>query len=97
MSKWEQHFQNAMDSEQTIECIQCGSCMIGDGAPRPIICTECFKHPGIILRDRVICMECACIELQGGTLVTTDTHPDGFTCSDCDTVYSSEKSEGGEL
>ena len=82
-TNWHRHFGSAMDSDRTVECVQCGSSMIGDGPAQPVICTECYNHSGIILRDRVICMECACEVLEHGTLVTPDTHPDGFTCADC--------------
>jgi hypothetical protein len=86
---WHKHFGSAVESDRTVECVQCGSSMLGDDPVQQVICTECFDHSGIILRDRVICMECSCDELQGGVLVTSDTHPDGFTCADCGNVFSS--------
>jgi len=47
---------------------------------------DCYEHDGIQLRDRVVCMECACEVLEPGTLANRTTHPDGFTCADCGEV-----------
>jgi len=85
-TKWRSRFDSLVNSDQTIGCVQCGNTLVGDGPTAPVICMDCYEHDGIQLRDRVVCMECACEVLEPGTLVNRTTHPDGFTCADCGEV-----------
>lgn len=83
LNNWRRRFRSLLDSTLSIECVFCGNSLIGDGPANPVICVDCFSHPGVILNDCTICMNCAADEMSSGTLVTKTTHPDGFTCAEC--------------
>ena len=90
MTKWKDLFGNLVNTENTLECVYCGYTLFGDNPPVSFVCNSCFWRDGVMLSDRVVCMDCACHNMYDGSLVTKHSHPDGFACDDCGYVTSTE-------
>jgi len=86
-ANWLSIFGPVVDSGNSVACVCCSSVLIGDGPAIDVMCEDCYRHDGVQVADRVLCMNCACAVLECGTVVTADSHPDGFTCADCGEQY----------
>jgi hypothetical protein len=80
-------YGNLAASDLSMECTRCGSTLVGDGPAVPVVCVDCLSKflRGVILRDAVLCWNCAAAEVEKidwatAVPVTDDSHPDGFTC-----------------
>lgn len=83
------HVQN----DNTIVCNRCGYTLYGDDPQIHVTCINCLKQfeNGVILRDGVVSLEAAVeleIDFASATPVTTDSHPDGYTCDHTGEVVS---------
>jgi hypothetical protein len=78
-------FGDDIQGDNTISCILCGYTLYGDDPQIPVVCVNCLQkfENGVIVNDRVISFESAVhedIDWSNAIPVTTDTHPDGYTC-----------------
>jgi hypothetical protein len=88
-AQWIERYGKVVDSDSSVSCAECGHTLVGDGPAIEIICVECFQR-GVILSDRVVCVQCAHDNAWHGRLTTDDSHPDGFTCDECGSVTTPE-------
>lgn len=84
---WRSRFGSVVDSRHTVACVCCSNLLVGDGPAIDVVCADCYKHDGIQFADRVVCMGCACDSLECGSVVSRESHPDGFTCADCGETF----------
>lgn len=85
-------------SDASMACTMCNHTLVGDGPTEPCVCIPCLAkfNLGVCYADRVVCFECAALEdarFHEGTPVTSDSHPDGFTCDICGDVTVSVDSD----
>ena len=86
-------YGSLVHGDNTICCTRCGYTVYGDDPHISVVCVPCLDkfNRGVILHDRVISFESAVdedIDWSTANPVTTDTHPDGYTCDSSGEVFN---------
>ena len=85
-------YGDIVDGDNTLSCSCCGYTLHGDDPQIPVVCINCllkFRN-GVILKDSVVSFDSAVelnIDWTSAIPVTTDTHPDGYTCVESGEVF----------